>query len=422
MIGLIRGVVKELSKEDISALRASASGADRVKGGAMQDFAVVRLIGPRGTADVQLLRDERGDFYARPAGGDKPIAFKLNRKRMQSLCASWPRYRGSFVADETIRPTRDVVLSQPYAAGWEFIDKAMLSARLLRGRPTEIENPARHLEDEQFIVRLPNGFDAQRSYGLLVWVNAGTSTDLPDAFSEWLDKKGFVCIGAFNIGNSRPAADRYQLAHDMVQTAKTRFLIDDERVYVTGISGGGRVSSHLWMGWPETFTGAAPIVGLGFFERVPAANGKYFPPDFDKPEEPQFSICLKRPLAVMSGPKDFNYDFIKPCVEIIRIHGFEARLFESPEMGHELPTAEMFTGAMNWVDGPGLGASQERVKRARDVLQTLPSDLAARRSGLIEVTRIAPWSGEAWEAFRLLTETTPTPEGEVPQKTEAPSR
>lgn len=406
MLRLLSGVVHEMSSEEIQSLRTIGADAKRKKpeGGAYR-FGVLRLIGPKETKDLELIRDENSEFFVRQIPdeeNDKVPCFHLARERIARLSDGWDRYRGSFLLPEGTPVAEDSLVDGPYAPGWYRASREELGDRLLRGRHTKIKDPMRRLADERFHVRLPTDYKPRLKAGLLVWVNAGTSADLPDEFSEWLDESGFIMIGALNIGNSRPTADRYQLAMDMVETARSRYVVDETRVYVTGISGGGRISSHLWMGWPEVFRGAAPIVGLGFYEPIPIGDRTFYPPDYDKPEDRQLNLVLPHHIATISGPLDFNYAHIKPCTELMRLHGFEARFFDVPDMGHTLPPPKTFSEAMNWVDLKGKAAAAAEIDGANAVLVKLSPDEAKRNEQLIEITRIAPWTRPAWEAAELL--------------------
>ncbi|MFZ4573720.1 MAG: hypothetical protein ACOYN0_04940 [Phycisphaerales bacterium] len=406
MLRRMMGVVCELSLDEMNSLRATAEEGKPAKPDAdAVGFAVLRLFGPGTTKDIEIVRDSTGAFFAREfasEGTPRVRCVKMNRAKFSRLTEEWDRYRGTFALGSDAKMGEDFELARPYVPGWYRASRAELGERLLRGRSTRIPEPVRRLEDERFTVRLPAGYKPREATGLLVWVNAGTSHDLPDEFYPWLDRNGFVLIGAFNIGNSRPAADRYQLALDMVETARRGFVIDENRVYVTGISGGGRISSHLWMGWPEVFKGAAPIVGLGFYEPLPAGKGKTYTPDYDKPQDPQLNLVLAHPIAPISGPLDFNYPHIKPCTELMRLHGFKAKFIDVPEMGHSLPPPERFAEAMDWIDEPARKAAKELDERITEMMKSLPADEPKRTETLVEITRLAPWTASAWEAARLM--------------------
>src|SRR5436190_9817436 len=152
------------------------------------------------------------------------------------------------------------------------------------GRKATIEGAERDLEEEKFSVRLPRGYGPRQPAGLLVWVDAGPSGRPPAPFAAALDELGIACIGAGSSGNNRLVSTRYQLALDAVATAERKFHIDPRRLYVTGVSGGGRVSSMLLGCFPEVFAGAVPIVGISFYENVPIGTGKFWPAGYGKPK------------------------------------------------------------------------------------------------------------------------------------------
>ena len=129
-----------------------------------------------------------------------------------------------------------------------------LCERFLHGKSTTVPATKRVLDEELMYVRLPRGYSAKRPAGLLIWINAGIDGHIPDVFFPALDELGMVGVGIRKVENERPVADRYQLAFDAFATASKRFHIDPRRVYLTGISGGGRISSILAACFPDYFT------------------------------------------------------------------------------------------------------------------------------------------------------------------------
>jgi poly(3-hydroxybutyrate) depolymerase len=56
-----------------------------------------------------------------------------------------------------------------------------------------------------------------------------------------------------------------QLTLDAIATACDRYVIDPNRIYVTGVSGGGKIASHTWACAPEIIDGVVAIVGVGSY-------------------------------------------------------------------------------------------------------------------------------------------------------------
>jgi len=58
------------------------------------------------------------------------------------------------------------------------------------------------------------------------------------------------------------AANDVAFLTDLVPALATRYCIDSRRVFATGLSGGGRISSQLACDSPKTFAAVAPVAGL----------------------------------------------------------------------------------------------------------------------------------------------------------------
>jgi len=69
------------------------------------------------------------------------------------------------------------------------------------------------------------------------------------------------------FGGAKPpanAANDITFLTDLVQTLAARYCIDTHRVFATGVSGGGRMSSQLACDASSTFAAVAPVAGLRY--------------------------------------------------------------------------------------------------------------------------------------------------------------
>lgn len=403
MIAVTQGVLHELSRDEILALRAAARGAKQAGNTrSLSPFARLRLVARKETKDVLLQRDDRGMYYAQ-TDGSSTECIRLDPTRCRTLFNEWPMYRGSVTLPFGALRGITMELPRPYMHGKQYVTREELSKRLLRGRQTQLDDAARILDDERFYCRIPDNYKPDEFAGVLIWIQASTGDKLPEQLEPWLDDSNCIAVTALNSGNSRPVCDRYQIAFDMLATIRSRFLIDESRIYIGGISGGARVACHLWMGWPETFTGVLPVVGISFYDPIEGLDGKTYAPDFDKPLDGAFNIVKSRPLAAISGPKDFNYVHVAPCVERMRLVGIQGRLFESPDTGHEMPPPDLASSALTFIDAPAQAESMRRRQEAMRLLDGAVDGGKSRREVLLQVTKIAPWTPEAQNAIRLLT-------------------
>jgi hypothetical protein len=301
------------------------------------------------------------------------------------------------------------VLSKPYVQAPFFLDQQTLGDRFLRGRQTDIKPVSRVLGDESMHIRLPRGYDAKRPAGLLVWVNAGREGEVPGVFNTALDELGLIAVGIDKVGNDRDVSDRYQLALDAVWTASTRFHVDRERVYLAGLSGGGSVVSMLAPCFPEYFAGSVPIVGMRSYFNVPVGNGKLVRAGYERPESKRWALTRTRRMGPITGEGDANGVVIRQAAKRMAEDGVPIRVFDFPELGHQMPSATQFAQALRWVDGPRSAALAKQAEAARAALDVYVRKFGSgapanekQRAELVRVTELGPWSEAAWEAVAML--------------------
>jgi len=365
---------------------------------------------------IRLVRAGDGGYVGEELGEDGEVArrIELIADAILPFTPLWAGYRGDY-ASEPDHPRAQVFeLEHPLVPSPHSIDKETLSERFWGGRPVSIEGTTRDLADEHLHARLPVGYTPRSPAGLLVWVNAGDSGEPPPPFFQALDELGLICVGAASAGNGRYIADRYQLALDAVANATRRFHVDPRRVYITGISGGGRTASMLQGCYPDVFAGCVPIVGVNTFRRVPNGTGGFWRAGYAPPDHHRLRLLRDRRIAPMTGNQDFNYDNIIATAYVMRQDGLDVRVFEWPDMGHTLPTPDRFLEALSWVDEPWrerrekeqaaadekLGQYIERFGNAPVTESSI--NIGAQRRLLLQAMQAGPWTEPAWTAAELL--------------------
>ncbi len=411
----LKGVLADLDRLGVRQLRGLpaapvpagefAEGAGRV--------CFVQLFAGAKARNIEILRSSAGSLAARELEGDEPGPLSgtltgIDGERFLALSAGWSAFRGEFDsppmnAGAEIAPGAVVELARPYSAGWLRFDKETLSRRFLRNRETSINAMDRPLGENAIWVRLPRGYEARKPWGLLVWINAGYLGQPPEVLHAACDELGLVCVGPAGAGNDRDLANRCQLIFDAAATACERFHIDRERIYATGISGGGKISSMLWACFPDVFAGAVPVVGLACYENMPIGNGQFWPGNFNRPEPATWAVLKSRRAGAITGNKDFNYEPMHAALRVFQRDGLtNVRLYVQQGMAHEMPSVEQFMEAMMWVDEPRREARDAEEKKAAALMEKYRKGEAAsdaeKRKRLVEVTEAAPWSAAAWEA------------------------
>jgi len=207
--------------------------------------------------------------------------------------------------------------------------------------------------DESFEIVLPENIAEGDSVGLLVWICASQSGALPR--SDWapvLAAHHLAFIGPNRAGNEREIASRLGLALDSVLAARRRINVDTHRLFVGGISGGAKTAFRALLYFPEVFQSALLCAGIEYIRDVPiqAHKGSFWPKRVGIPSD--LSLAKSRPVAITTGPKDFNYAQIHDVVAALgQDHFSHVAVFDRPELAHETPPAELLEQALAWVDG-----------------------------------------------------------------------
>lgn len=140
--------------------------------------------------------------------------------------------------------------------------------------------------EHPYFMHVPPKYDAKKRYPLMVWLHGGVNGAPVEAASEavemWQQVLGEkwenevmvlapACIAQETTEDAFWWRDKGQrnVLH-MLREAKLRFNVDDERVFVMGMSDGGSGSFGFAARRPDAFAGYFPLVGHPL---VPASDG-----------------------------------------------------------------------------------------------------------------------------------------------------
>ena len=239
-----------------------------------------------------------------------------------------------------------------------FDERSPLSAAEEIGRRMgwNVKDRDYDLADETFEVYVPASYTGQEPYGLLVWVCPGPGGQLFDRWREVIDKHKLIWVGPNNVGNNRNPVCRLGLAIDAAHNTPKRFNIDPERIYISGLSGGGRVTSMLSIGFPDVFRGGYALIGCNYYRDVhlPGQRDRFYRRSFLRPAGKLLIDAKKhRRHVLLTGDDDANRLQTKLNYEAARRDGFKhVSYFQVPAMGHEPPDAEWFERGLVALDEP----------------------------------------------------------------------
>lgn len=220
-----------------------------------------------------------------------------------------------------------------------------------------MKGPDYKLADESYGVTVPASYKPGVPYGLLVFVHAGVSGDCEANFRGLLEKHRLIWIGANKSGNDRNPPVRVGLALDAVHNMKKLYTIDPDRVYLSGYSGGGRVSSLLAPAYPEVFAGVMYLDGCN----APVAK---LPPDL------QARVKSATGYVFVTGDKDFNRAGTKETFDSYQKDHYARTLYlQVPGMGHDIPPADWLEKGLVFLDEPLVAAAKKLLAQAQATLK-----------------------------------------------------
>ncbi|MGH7176114.1 MAG: hypothetical protein ACREJC_01930 [Tepidisphaeraceae bacterium] len=214
------------------------------------------------------------------------------------------------------------------------------------------DEPSTQPSREIFDVYVPPNFQPGKKYGLIVWIEPQPGAGLPDEWIDVLDRQGIIWIAPADIGNETHSVWRIFMALQATMYAKRSFPIDSTRVYVAGLSGGGRIASHTVMFYPEIYTGLFAMCGVNFYRNVPAGEKKIYPGFWPNPDARLVEKSRRNSRFVMlTGQNDFNRDSTKAAYDAFVKERFPfVTYLEVPDMGHSIPDATWFEKGIEALD------------------------------------------------------------------------
>ena len=111
-------------------------------------------------------------------------------------------------------------------------------------------------------VHVPEGYSAESPPGIVVYVSPIQSGALPQDWSSVMDEYNLIWISANKSGNRVIVSRRVMKALLALNAIQQEYVLDDTRIYVAGLSGGGKMASMIATEYANTFDGGLFICGV----------------------------------------------------------------------------------------------------------------------------------------------------------------
>jgi dienelactone hydrolase len=184
--------------------------------------------------------------------------------KLLAAAVDLPTPQARLAAATTLAARNDVTLAQWLAAMRKFGEFAPTAAGTRTEKATLSVGDAK--EDAQIAVYVPKGFAPCKSSPLLMAFHGsgGEGHDSDDLWTETADALGMIVVAptdkTADLGYRYTEPER-QRAMAALRWARRRFDVDENRVFVTGVSRGGHLSWDLALRHPDQFAALAPMIG-----------------------------------------------------------------------------------------------------------------------------------------------------------------
>lgn len=219
-------------------------------------------------------------------------------------------------------------------------------------------NPNALLPTYTYDIYIPPSYDGTKPYGLVTFINSGNNGGLFPQWQQVLDEKELIYIAGDNIGNSINVNIRMGVAMAAVYRLKEVLNIDSTRIYTSGNSGGGRMSSVLAYTYPEWFFGAVPNCGSSYPRQVaqdyetqnPNSHYEYTIPFTTA--DLNYIKSFDRRYGIMTSFDDFREGDIMNIYHNGMVpDGYKGKFLETAGP-HCATTTQHFRDAINFVEHP----------------------------------------------------------------------
>lgn len=188
-------------------------------------------------------------------------------------------------------------------------------------------------------VFVPPAYDPSVPPGLMVYVSPTQSGRIPRGWKEVLDAHNLIWISADRSGNRELLARRVVLATLAVAMIRRQYRIEEARLYISGLSGGGKTASMIATDYPQLFRGAMYNCGVEVW-------------DVDVPRH--IEQMRRNRFVFVTGTHDQALEPTKRAYEAYLDAGIaNSKLMVIRNMTHRNPGRYDFEEALEFLDATG---------------------------------------------------------------------
>jgi dienelactone hydrolase len=185
-------------------------------------------------------------------------------------------------------------------------------------------------------VYVPDSYQPENPAGLMIYISPSKSGKIPRRWKSVMDKYNIIWIAANRSGNRVVVGRRAAFALVARTLATMHYKIDRERIYLSGFSGGGKMTGMLAADYPNLFKGAIYICGINSLDKHPSK---------------QFELFKQNHYVFVTGTRDHSLDQTKRVHRQYLKSGVDnSKLMVVRNMTHENPSGSKFGEAIQYLD------------------------------------------------------------------------
>ena len=195
--------------------------------------------------------------------------------------------------------------------------------------------------EETMTAYCPKNWDGKSKLGVYINISAGNGPiGLQKGYSDVFDSQNMLYASPSGTGNAEADMRRAALTLDTLATLRKQYPIDETRILVGGISGGGAMSALMAVHYPEFRASICQV--RNFY-----LGGEFCTP-YLKPADISAIARRKQAYVFVSGPGDGNYAGIKASLPYWKGYHIESTFVENDLKGHVGASGNALKEAINW--------------------------------------------------------------------------
>ncbi len=194
-------------------------------------------------------------------------------------------------------------------------------------------------EDEElkWEVFVPSSYNPENPPGVMVYVSPENHMkNVPASWTGVMEQNNLIWIAATMSGNTVLTGRRILKALMALPLIQESYKINQNRFYVSGFSGGGRIASIIAKEFPHLFKGAIYNCGVNYWDRKAPSR---------------LDLIQKNRYVFITGTDDFNLEDTKNVYRKYKKAGVKnVKLMIITRMPHSNPSRVKFNQAVKYLD------------------------------------------------------------------------